>query len=100
MFFITVNFCLKGSNMNIVSFIIPIAVIVLGLFILIKLLFAPIKLIFKLLLNALTGFLILILVDIVGGFFDFSLPLSLFNVLIAGGFGIPGVLFLILINLL
>lgn len=86
--------------MDTLSIILTGAAVVLGIFILLKILSAPIKLAFKLLLNAVSGFLILILVDFVGGFFDFSLSLSILNVLVAGSFGIPGVLFLIIINLL
>ena len=86
--------------MDTVTILITALALICGAIVLIKIIASPVKLIFKLLLNALSGFLILLLVDIVGGFFDFSLALSLQNVLIAGCFGIPGTLLLILVHLL
>lgn len=61
---------------------------------------APIKLIFKLMLNALSGFLLLLMANLISGFFDFSISISFINCLISGVFGIPGVAFLILLKLL
>ena len=86
--------------MDTVTILITALALICGAIVLIKIIASPVKIIFKLLLNALSGFLILLLVDIVGGFFDFSLALSLPNVLIAGCFGIPGTLLLILVHLL
>ena len=59
---------------------------------------APIKLIFKLMLNALSGFMLLILANLISGFFDFSVPITLFSCIVSGAFGIPGVALLILIQ--
>ena len=59
---------------------------------------APIKLIFKLLLNALSGFLLLLLANLISGFFDFSVPINLLSCILSGAFGIPGVAFIILIQ--
>ena len=73
--------------------------VVIALYVLIRILTAPIKLIFKLLLNALTGFLLLFLANFVGGFFDFSIPVNLLTCLISGIFGIPGVIFLAVVVL-
>ena len=50
--------------------------IVLGIWLIIKIFAAPIKGILKLLLHAVVGLLILIAVNFVGGFFDFSIPLN------------------------
>lgn len=61
---------------------------------------APIKLIFKLMLNALSGFLLLLMANLISGFFDFSISINFINCLISGIFGIPGVAFLILLKLL
>ena len=61
---------------------------------------APIKLIFKLLLNALSGFLLLLLANLVSGFFDFSITINFINCLISGVFGIPGVAFLVLLKII
>ena len=72
----------------------------MSMVVLFKIAAAPIKLIFKLLLNALSGFVLLILANLVSGFFDFSISINLINCLITGIFGIPGVAFLILLKLI
>ena len=61
---------------------------------------APIKLIFKLMLNALSGFLLLLIANFISGFFDFSISINFINCLISGVFGIPGVAFLVLLRLI
>ena len=71
-----------------------IAAVVVAAYVLIKILAAPIKKIFKLLINAVCGFALLFLANFVGGFFDFSIPV---NCIIAGAFGIPGVIFLVVV---
>lgn len=70
------------------------AAVVVALYVLIKILAAPIKKIFKLLLNAVCGFALLFLANFVGGFFDFAIPVNIVTCIIAGAFGIPGVIFL------
>ena len=62
-----------------------IAAVVVAAYVLIKILAAPIKKIFKLLINA------------VCGFFDFSIPVNILTCIIAGAFGIPGVIFLVVV---
>jgi len=73
---------------------------VLSAVVVFKIAAAPIKLIFKLMLNALSGFLLLILANLISGFFDFSIGINLVSCLISGIFGIPGVAFLILLKLI
>lgn len=80
--------------------IIEIAIIIIALYLFLKLLSAPLKLAIKLLLHAGTGFLLLLVEEIIGGFFDFSLGISFINCLVAGIFGIPGVIALVLIKLI
>ena len=86
--------------METISVLLMLAAAVLSVVILIKILAAPVKLVFKLLLNAVCGFLLLIVVNIVSGFFDFSVEINLVNTLIAGCFGIPGALLLVILNFL
>ena len=74
-----------------------IAAVVVAAYVLIKILAAPIKKIFKLLINAVCGFARLFLANFVGGFFDFSIPVNLLTCIIAGAFGIPGVIFLVVV---
>ncbi len=73
--------------------------VIICIYVLFKILIAPIKWIFKLLLNAALGYLMLILVNLVGGFFDFSVPINLVTCLVAGILGIPGVIFLVMATL-
>ena len=74
-----------------------IAAVVVAAYVRIKILAAPIKKIFKLLINAVCGFALLFLANFVGGFFDFSIPVNILTCIIAGAFGIPGVIFLVVV---
>lgn len=80
--------------------ILTVAFIALCAFALIKLISAPIKLIFKLLINMATGFLLLIAAEFICGFFDFSIGITAVNCFVAGFLGIPGVILLVLMNIL
>ena len=86
--------------METISVLLVLAAAVLSVVILVKILAAPVRLVFKLLLNALCGFLLLIVVNIISGFFDFSIEINLVNTLISGCFGIPGALLLVLLKIL
>lgn len=79
--------------------ILEFAAIVVAIYAFLKLLSAPFKLIIKLLLHAGLGFLLLLVEEIIAGFFDFSLGINLVNCLVAGILGIPGVIILVLIKL-
>lgn len=68
-------------------------------YVLFRILAAPVKLIFKLLINGAVGFLLLFATNFVGGFFDFSIPVNLLTCVVAGAFGIPGVVFLVIVIL-
>lgn len=70
------------------------AAVVVAIYVLIKILAAPIKKIFKLLLNAVCGLVLLFIANFVGGFFNFAIPVNILTCIIAGAFGIPGVIFL------
>lgn len=86
--------------MESLSFILMIAGIVLVCRFLLKILAKPIKLAFKLLINAGLGFVILFIVNFFGEFFNFTLGVSFLNALVAGVLGVPGVIILILIKFL
>lgn len=60
----------------------------------------PVKLLWKLAINSIVGLVLLLLVNYLGAFFEFSLPVNIISVLIAGFLGIPGVLLLICLQLL
>ena len=85
--------------METLSALLTVVAIIFCVIALLKILAAPIKLIFKLLLNAALGFVILFAVNFIGGFLDFTLGFNLLNALIVGFLGLPGVVLLIVITI-
>ena len=71
------------------------AVLVLGI---IRLFAAPLKLALKLILNTLLGFLALFLLGLTAPLTGFALGLNLFNALIIGILGVPGLVLLVLLQ--
>lgn len=92
--------CIKKGSFAFMDYILMFIAAIAGITVLFKIITAPIKLIFKLLLNGVTGFFILLIVNIIAGFFDFAIALSLLNILIAGFFGIPGAILLIVLAII
>lgn len=86
--------------MDILYTVIFAAAVILALVVVFKILAAPVKLVFKLLINAASGFLLLFVANLISGFFNFQIAVNLINCLIAGIFGIPGVAFLIVAKIL
>lgn len=86
--------------MGLLRDIIVIAVIVFFAYILIKLISAPIRWIFKLLLNAVMGFVILFLINFLGSLVGFQLDINPISALVTGIFGFPGVIVLVILKLL
>ena len=80
------------------SAVVVIAAIVLAVVLVLRVLSKPIRFIFKLLINTVLGFLLLWLINFFGGALGIALELSLFNALIVGVLGIPGVLLLLAIH--
>ncbi|MBR4472253.1 MAG: pro-sigmaK processing inhibitor BofA family protein [Oscillospiraceae bacterium] len=77
-----------------------IAVAILLIYVGVKILAAPIRGIVKFLLHAGLGILVLILVNIVSGFFNIYVPITWTSVVVSGLAGIPGIALLILLKLL
>lgn len=73
---------------------------VLVLLIIGKILSWPFKMLFKLVINAIGGGILLFLVNYVGGPFGINISINAVTALIAGFLGIPGVLFLLIFNFL
>ena len=67
----------------------------IGILLLLRIFTRPIKKIFKFILHAVFGFLLLWLVNYFGGSFGVHLEPTLVNCLVAGFIGIPGVLILL-----
>ena len=77
-----------------------VAVAILLIYVGVKILAAPIRGIVKFLLHAGLGILVLILVNIVSGFFNIYVPITWTSVVVSGLAGIPGIALLILLKLL
>jgi len=75
-------------------------VLLIVIFILIKIVMKPVKLLWKLLFNSALGLVLLILVNYGAAFLNFALPINIITVLVAGFLGIPGILLLICFQLL
>ena len=69
------------------------------LYVLGRMFLVPLKLIFKLIYNALIGGAMLWAVNYIGGHFAFSIAINPLTAVVAGFLGLPGVLLLILIKL-
>ena len=77
-----------------------ILIAVLAIFLILKLLTAPIRFAGKMLINALVGFVVLFLLNFVGNLIGLSLGINWFNALVVGIFGAPGVVLLLLLKYL
>jgi inhibitor of the pro-sigma K processing machinery len=74
-------------------------VAVIGLFIVVRLLAWPLKILIKLIINAVLGTILLFLVNLVGSHFGVVIGINVVTSLIAGFFGVPGVIFLIVFKM-
>lgn len=86
--------------METLNTVLLLALAVIVVIVLVRIISAPIKLIFKLLINTAIGFGILFLINLIGQNFGFTLEINLLHALIVGIFGIPGVVVLILLQFL
>lgn len=77
-----------------------ILIAVIAVVLILKLLTAPIRFAAKMLINALIGFVVLFLLNFVGGIVGLSLGINWFNALVVGIFGAPGVVLLLLLKYL
>ena len=78
---------------------VPAIVAVVLIWLLLKLFKKPIKWVLKLLLHALSGYLFLLVFNFFGGMVGLQLPITWLTAIVAGVFGVPGVVVLLLLNL-
>lgn len=64
------------------------------------LLLAPLKFMMKLIVSGLLGAMLLIIVNLVGGLFGIAIAINPLSALIAGYFGLPGVVLLLVLKLM
>lgn len=81
---------------NIVYFIIAI----LAIFVIGKIFAWPFKILINLIINGIMGGILLYLINLVGSKFGLIIPINAITALIAGFLGIPGILFLVIVNYL
>lgn len=70
------------------------------MFILVRLFLKPLKVVMKLVLNALLGALALLIANWIGGLFGFHIALNVYTAFIVGTLGIPGFILLVILKLL
>lgn len=77
-----------------------IAICLVVLWLVFKLLKWPLKIFWKLFINAVIGFVILFVFNLVGGLFNFTININWITSIITGIFGIPGVIVLAVLTLI
>lgn len=82
--------------MEYLSFIIALII----LYIVLKIIALPVKIIIKLMVNAFVGGVVLFLINLVGASLGFALNITWLTSLIVGIFGVPGVVLVILLQIL
>ncbi|MCI9017158.1 MAG: pro-sigmaK processing inhibitor BofA [Clostridia bacterium] len=80
------------------AMIIPFAIGLLILFIILKILTLPMKLIIKLLINGVAGGILIFVINLIGANFGFMITLNWLTAIIAGILGIPGVIILAILQ--
>lgn len=82
------------------STIIAFAIGLIALYILGKLLVVPVRILTKLIINGIVGGITLLIVNLVGGLIGISIAITPITALIAGFLGVPGVILLLIIQLI
>lgn len=77
-----------------------VVVCILLVVLLFKILKTPLKWALKLLLNAASGFIALVVLNFFGALVGLTLPINLINCLVTGILGLPGVVLLLLLKYL
>lgn len=87
-------------NTQAVEFIAAFSIGLLLLFMLIRLFYTPLKLAFKLFLNAISGGVILFLINLAGSLCGIYIGINAVTCAIAGVLGIPGISLLLFLQIL
>ena len=86
--------------MDVVGILLAFAAGLVVLYVLAMVLVVPLIWIGKLIFSSIVGFIVLTLINLIGGaLFDFTLPLNAVNALVTGIFGVPGVVLLVILKL-
>ncbi|MGE5615043.1 MAG: pro-sigmaK processing inhibitor BofA family protein [Bacillota bacterium] len=65
-----------------------------------RLLFVPLKVVMKLVYNALLGAVAIFLVNLIGGLFGFHMAFNIYTSFIVGTLGIPGFILLVVLKII
>lgn len=79
---------------NIIGFLIGLLI----LYVVARLLVVPIKIIFKLILNAISGGIVLILFNLFGGLIGLNIEISFLSSVVVGLLGVPGIVVLLVLQ--
>lgn len=71
---------------------------IMMLFLVAKLLILPIKIVWKLAVNALVGGITLLIINFIGGFFGLYIQINIITALITGILGVPGVVMILILQ--
>lgn len=74
-------------------------VAIIIIFVVVKLLSWPLKMLLKLVANGVLGAILLFVINIFGKYIGLKIGINVITALIAGVFGIPGVIFLVIFKL-
>ncbi|WP_234125044.1 pro-sigmaK processing inhibitor BofA family protein [Clostridium hydrogenum] len=74
-------------------------VAIIIIFVVVKLLSWPLKMLLKLVANGVLGAILLFVINIFGKYIGLKIGINVITALIAGVFGIPGVVFLVIFKL-
>ena len=80
--------------------ILAYAIGIILLFILGRLLLVPLKVVMKLIYNALLGAIAILAVNFIGGLFGFHIALNIYTAFIVGTLGVPGFVLLVILKLI
>lgn len=72
--------------------------VIAGLFLFVTFMSWPFKFIMKLIINSAIGLVLLLFFNLIFGQYNYTLGINLFTVIIAGFFGIPGIIFLFVLK--
>ena len=70
------------------------------IFIVGKIFILPLKTILKFILNSVVGGIIIFIINLIGGFWNFHIGLNIFTSIIVGILGVPGTILVIMIKLI
>ncbi len=85
------------SNLDL-NFVIAFLFGLLLLYLLVRVLYVPLKMGLKLLGNAVVGGLILAIFNVIGSFWGIAIGINVFTVFLTGFLGIPGIILLLVLQ--